>query len=176
MAYTPAGKLLTVVSADQLLFAWPVQSSNDLRQGLSHFLSLWPMSAPAPESTPDLAMLDGSGRIRSTLRKNSVGALSLFDVESLSDALVAQVAGTMCRLFSARLGREYSESQHRLVQVILKQRGAIRRSNDVLSIMLPMSSINLDVRKAGLDQDPGWIPWLDATVKFEFFQDSSIEG
>ena len=173
MVNSPARKLLTVVSDDQLLFAWPVATANDLQQGLVHFLSRWPMSATAPESTPDLAMLDDSGRIRSTSRKDEETPLHS-KVETLADALVAQVAGTMCRLFSARLHGETSNSQ--IVPDFLKQRGTIQRSNGELSIILPMSSINLDVRKAGLDQDPGWIPWLDATVKFEFLQDSLSEG
>jgi hypothetical protein len=31
-----------------------------------------------------------------------------------------------------------------------------------------MESIDLAVRKAGLDRDPGWVPWMERNVRVEF--------
>ena len=37
-----------------------------------------------------------------------------------------------------------------------------------LDVTYPLDSIDLAVRLAGLDQDPGWLPWLGRVVQFHF--------
>ncbi len=32
-------------------------------------------------------------------------------------------------------------------------------------------SVDLAVRRAGLDRDPGWVPWLEKRVRFAFGED-----
>ena len=35
-------------------------------------------------------------------------------------------------------------------------------------IHLPLASVDIDVRRAGLDVDPGWVPWLGSVVMFRY--------
>jgi hypothetical protein len=41
-----------------------------------------------------------------------------------------------------------------------------------MEVRLPMERIDIAVRRAGLDRDPGWVPWLARTVRFEFVESS----
>jgi hypothetical protein len=43
-----------------------------------------------------------------------------------------------------------------------------------MTIRLPMERVDLDVRRAGLDRDPGWVPWLGRCVRFEFVERPSV--
>ncbi|WP_436532123.1 hypothetical protein [Actinoplanes sp. HUAS TT8] len=37
-----------------------------------------------------------------------------------------------------------------------------------IEIRLPLDSVRLDVRRAGLDLDPGWVPWLRTVIRFVY--------
>ena len=50
----------------------------------------------------------------------------------------------------------------------------VRRSGSVLAwpgwieVRLPADQVDLQVRRAGLDLDPGWVPWLGAVVRYRY--------
>ena len=48
---------------------------------------------------------------------------------------------------------------------LIARSGRIAFTDDELTIELPLASVTLEVRRAGLDRDPGWIPWLRRTVR-----------
>jgi hypothetical protein len=33
---------------------------------------------------------------------------------------------------------------------------------------MPLDEVDLDVRRAGLDLDPGWVPWLGTVVRYVY--------
>jgi hypothetical protein len=33
---------------------------------------------------------------------------------------------------------------------------------------MPLDSVDLDIRRAGLDLDPGWVPWLGVVVRYRY--------
>jgi len=35
-------------------------------------------------------------------------------------------------------------------------------------VIQPVEAIDIDQRRAGLDADPGWLPWLGKTLSFRF--------
>ena len=41
-------------------------------------------------------------------------------------------------------------------------------ANEGIEIHMPMAASDLALRRAGLDFDPGWLPWLEAKLRFVF--------
>jgi hypothetical protein len=39
---------------------------------------------------------------------------------------------------------------------------------DLICVRLPLSAIDLDIRRAGLDANPGLLPWLDKRLVIAF--------
>jgi hypothetical protein len=39
-----------------------------------------------------------------------------------------------------------------------------------------MSSVRLEIRLAGLDLDPGWVPWLGRVVSFHYLDGLGAPG
>jgi len=54
------------------------------------------------------------------------------------------------------------------VNSYLKIPARIEIDQDDVTIKIPMERIHLSIRKAGLDRDPGWIPWLQKYGKIVF--------
>lgn len=52
-----------------------------------------------------------------------------------------------------------------LVRVIARP-GRIVRTRTHLDVLLPLDGVDLDVRRAALDVDPGWVPFLGRIVRF----------
>jgi hypothetical protein len=50
----------------------------------------------------------------------------------------------------------------------------VRRPGRVLArpgwveVAMPADRVDLDVRRAGLDLDPGWVPWLGVVVGYRY--------
>ena len=51
---------------------------------------------------------------------------------------------------------------------ILARSGRILITRTHLTVVFDVTSVRLDVRKAGLDLDPGWLPRLGRVVRFEY--------
>jgi hypothetical protein len=37
-----------------------------------------------------------------------------------------------------------------------------------VEVYLPLDGVDVAVRRAGLDVDPGWVPWLGTVVMFRY--------
>ena len=46
--------------------------------------------------------------------------------------------------------------------------GRVTGSPGWLEVRLPLSAVDLTIRRAGLDIDPGWLPWLGAVVRYVY--------
>jgi hypothetical protein len=33
---------------------------------------------------------------------------------------------------------------------------------------LPADEVSIEIRRGGLDRDPGWVPWLGVVVRFRY--------
>ncbi|MEO8699959.1 MAG: hypothetical protein ABI867_07940 [Kofleriaceae bacterium] len=88
------------------------------------------------------------------------------------DALTAQVivrcADALCRLWCARLG---CEPDIAAVRAALCQAGMLELDDRTLRVTMPMAALDIDIRRAGLDFDPGYVPWLSRTVEIVFAPD-----
>jgi hypothetical protein len=166
------GRML-IVSARQsphIFFAAPARTPAEIVSALESFLGIWPRSAPAPRADRALAALDRRARIAPLTEREPPSELLIVDDGSLfASALPTQIAGTLGHLFSARLEadpnaivRDYLEVPARLVS-----------DRSTLTVQIPMDRINLMIRRAGLDADPGWVPWLERRVAFEYVEGSA---
>jgi len=172
---TPDGRLLTVSARETgyVLYARPARSAREARAALEAFLAIWPAARPVLCGDPALAELDRRGRIRVTREKHAAPFLP--DEPGLeARALLAHVTGTLAHLFIARLGVDSLPSLPELVTRYLALPAEIELGNETIVIRLPMERIDLDVRRAGLDRDPGWVPWLGRHVSFEFLERPSV--
>ena len=52
--------------------------------------------------------------------------------------------------------------------------GRIAATATHLDIFLPMAAVRVEVRRAGLDLDPGWVPWLGRVVTFHYVKDPTL--
>ncbi len=165
----PAGRLL-VAAAEGLpfaLFAWPASTREDLDIGLSAFLHAWPQSGAlsAPQA---LAALDRSGRIRPDGDVRS-GGLHIPSAESAhAAALLALAAGGPCTLLASRAGADGFDDADAFVRRFLLRPAQVRLQGDEMLVLFPEGSADLDLRRGGLDRDPGWLPWLERDVRFVF--------
>ena len=113
-------------------------------------------------------MLDPSGRTLLTLDAQVPDTLRLpADTGAPAAALLVQLAGLLGGLWSLRLGIGGVEPRE-LAGRYFRIPGRAYRSSRHLDVVLPMDRIDIDVRRAGLDRNPGWIPWLERTVRVEF--------
>lgn len=55
-----------------------------------------------------------------------------------------------------------------LLDVVCRRRGEIVFDPGWIEARLPAEEISVDLRRAGLDLDPGWLPWLGAVVRFTY--------
>ncbi len=52
----------------------------------------------------------------------------------------------------------------------IKTQGVIKESDDEVSVELPMESINIEVRRAALDANPGYLAWQQRRLILNFIE------
>ena len=125
-------------------------------------------------------MLDTTGRLaclaNPTAPETAEGVgITLFptaiQAERASECiLLAQIAGTLSCLFTARLQDATCRSNDELVDHYLRQPARLNHDQDTLTITMPESSIDLSVRRGGLVPRSRWDPLADATGRFAFME------
>ena len=50
----------------------------------------------------------------------------------------------------------------------LRQPGVLRATASHLDLELRSTTIDIRIRRAGLDLDPTWVPWLGCVVRFHY--------
>jgi hypothetical protein len=170
---SPAGRMLTAVGQGPFaLFAWPAYDARATAAGVAAVLSVWPAPFPRPRARDVLLNLDTSGRLRSASGPMVRAALFLSSAPAApASSLLAQVCGAMAELFALRAGGAGADASE-VVSRYLAISGRVELAPEAMTVVLPMSAIDLAVRRAALDRDPGWVPWLRRTVRLEFAPDS----
>ncbi|MQA90379.1 MAG: hypothetical protein GEU90_09095 [Gemmatimonas sp.] len=83
------------------------------------------------------------------------------------EALALQVA----ERFSDRLiedGGAAPEPALRMVRRVARREARFVASPGWIDVVLSLDDVAVEVRRAGLDLDPGWIPWLGTVVRFVY--------
>ncbi len=68
---------------------------------------------------------------------------------------------------AARLA-ERLEREDGLVAAVCARRAEVVAEPGWIEIRLALEELDIDVRRAGLDLDPGWLPWLGVVVRFVY--------
>ena len=163
-----AGRLL-VASADGspfAFFAWPAGSASAILRGLQAFLGTWPHKGLIT-AAPGLASLDGSGRVRPR-KSGEMAAVPIFVPEARSAggaALLTVVAGAPCMLFAERAA--FVGDRDDFVRRIARP-GRVQSTPGEMDVILRGEDVDYEARQAGLDRDPGYLPWLRRKVRFVF--------
>jgi hypothetical protein len=55
---------------------------------------------------------------------------------------------------------------------LVRRPGRISNTRTHLDITLDLRRADVRVRKAGLDIDPGWLPWFGKVVRFHYVRDT----
>jgi hypothetical protein len=167
----PTGRQLVAAIPDSpfAIFAWPAASPHAVEAGVRAFLDAWPVGAPPPRGLPALAELDPSVRVRPARGPGLSPALLLPAAPSShAAALLAQTAGSLGQLFVSRAGSPALPSAADFVQHYLALPGRVDLAPETMTVTLSLEGIDLAVRRAGLDRDPGWVPWLGRFVRLVF--------
>jgi hypothetical protein len=53
-----------------------------------------------------------------------------------------------------------------LLDWVVRRRARVEADPGWIDAFFPLEAVSTDVRAAGLDLDPGWIPWLGVVVRF----------
>jgi hypothetical protein len=80
---------------------------------------------------------------------------------------LAALAGRIVEVLRARLLTPDAPAQE-LVDFVCRRRGEIESDPGWLELRLPLDELSVELRKAGLDLDPGWVPWLGCVVRFVY--------
>ncbi len=75
--------------------------------------------------------------------------------------------GAERRLFGRRPPAFATAPELRLARLLLRP-GVLRASPWEAELVWPLAGIDLALRRAGWDQDPGWVPWLGRSIRFRF--------
>jgi hypothetical protein len=78
---------------------------------------------------------------------------------------------TVRQLASAsRSGRWRSPAKNPIAATtqILRRTGRVLAAPGWIDVHLDLDDVDIDVRRCGLDLDPGWVPWLGAVVRFRY--------
>jgi hypothetical protein len=160
------GRLLVAAAENSpfAFFAWPAATAAMLDAGLRALLDTWPHRSTLA-ATPALAALDTSGRLRPSRAKPH--PLLLPEASGISAAaLIAIVAGAPCLLFAARVRVSEPHGVEWFITRYLARQARIRTMEARFDVIFDSQGFDLDVRRAGLDRDPGWLPWLRRKVCF----------
>jgi len=86
------------------------------------------------------------------------------DAASGLQAWLARVAPAVRRWCAVRLG----VPADRVAETLLRRRGVVHVTRMHVDVVMPLDSIELPVRRAALDADPGWDPALGRIVQLHF--------
>lgn len=169
LADHPAGRLLTAAAAGSpfACFAWPATAPEGIEAGLRAFLGHWPHRGEV-FAGPALAALDGSGRLRPSPEVRPQRLLLPGAAAAPAAALLALAAGAPCLLLAARAGARPFAAAEDFVARYLARAARLRLASDRIDILLGAEDIDFDLRRAGLDRDPGWLPWLGRELRFVY--------
>jgi hypothetical protein len=165
----PRGRLLVAAAEHSpfAFFAWPATTRAELDAGLHALLAAWPHHADL-QTIPALASADRSGRLRPRRDLPPPRLLMPAAASAPAAALLALVAGAPCELIAARAGAAAFDTAEAFVARYLARDGRVRIGAERMDVIIGAAAVDFELRRAGLDRDPGWLAWLARTVRFSF--------
>lgn len=84
--------------------------------------------------------------------------------------VIARGVAALCTIVAARLARPPSLVE---LRALCTRPGRLAHTDEVLHVIMSDACIDIDHRRAGLDHNPGRLPWLGRDLKIEFTTDHS---
>lgn len=136
-----------------VLPAWAIgEVSAAVQHGLGHRLVVFGVT-----STPDAVDAE-LGALAATVPRPAAGDAGMGQV-------IARSAAALAVIVAARLHRPPSWS---LLREVITRPGRMVVTPDAVRVIMSAALVEIDHRRAGLDQDPGHVPWLGRRVFLEF--------
>jgi hypothetical protein len=60
------------------------------------------------------------------------------------------------------------EQPDEVIGAVIRRSGVIRYAPGWVEVRMPLAQVDIDIRRAGLDLDPGWVPWLGTVVRYVY--------
>ncbi|MCG6969475.1 MAG: hypothetical protein LJE85_06885 [Gammaproteobacteria bacterium] len=159
------------------VFAWPGDSTRRVLEGLDIFLKCWSHAAPHPQAPPQIAELDITGRIQYMYKEIEIGESTthlLPETDSLNTtALLAQVIGSLGYLVDKRASAQLAVDTEQFVSQYIQVPGSLDIDTGRVVVNIEATYINHQLRKAGADMNPGWVPWLERKIEFNFIENET---
>lgn len=80
---------------------------------------------------------------------------------TVESALAAAMSAIAC----ARLGVAWDAA---ILRSLVVRSGVVVLDGEEIIVEMPLASVDVDVRRAGLDVNPGWIPWLRRRMRIDY--------
>jgi len=114
-----------------------------------------------------VATTSAASQFASTTSAAAPSAAATSATTPAGSALLAQICGTLAELFTLRVGLVPADAAE-VVARYLAIPAHVELELEAMTVVLPMARIDLAVRRAALDRNAGWVPWLQRTVRIEF--------
>ena len=133
-------------------------------------LRLLPAAAadPALLALAGVAAADGAALI-------SADPPTAAEQEGIDDLARDWAAVTAARFLAAQLASERAElaapastKPAEVIARIARRNGRITGNRGWIELHLPLAEVDIAVRRAGFDIDPGWVPWLGTVVRYVY--------
>jgi hypothetical protein len=149
------------------LFAWPAPSPQAVAAALGAFLARWPRAAGRLAAAPALAEIEPERLLASPVPAEGPRSWAPAASDHCAGAVVMQLAGAVTLLALARIDGT-APALPATLTAHLAIPGEVVDSGETRTVRMPADGVALAVRRAGLDRDPGWVPWLQRLVRFEY--------
>lgn len=159
----------TVVGSPCVLYAAPAGSTDLCRIAIERLLGPCAESKVTLYAPPELVEIDRTARLRLRGRGPTDPGLFLPPAADAASSILLGVAiGVLCQVFAVRVKQPSLANLRQLTDRHFARRATIEIDEETIRIRMSGDAIDLAVRRAGLDRDPGWVPWLNRTVRILF--------
>ncbi|HJZ82355.1 MAG TPA: hypothetical protein VKD91_18480, partial [Pyrinomonadaceae bacterium] len=126
-------------------------------------------------------MTDRSGRSVLAIRQ---GEIAKSTHELIAGSRTKVVKARHCRDDLAELSASWYRAMRRWcrgyaglrLRDLIRRRGRMAITQTHLDLFFDLDSVDIRIRRAGLDVDPGWLPWLGSVVSFHYLEKEELDG
>jgi hypothetical protein len=97
-------------------------------------------------------------------------------VEPERDKVVSREVAAVVALWRVSMRRWCRIKAHLGLADVVRRWGWVSWSKTHVEVWMPLNDIDLRIRRAGLDLDPGWVPWLGRVLRFYYDAERRTHG